>query len=67
MFSLQFLSKMARHASSLPFSLLDWCCGQSLVPMTGWCGYSVGVVATGLRMGVCKSLSGHMGEMALWL
>lgn len=30
-------------------------------------GYSVGVVATGLRMGVGKSLNGHMGEMALWL
>lgn len=29
--------------------------------------YSVGVVATGLRIGVCKSLTGHMGEMALWL
>lgn len=29
--------------------------------------YSVGVVATGLRMGVGKSLIGHIGEMALWL
>lgn len=66
-FSLQFLFKMARHASSLPLSLLDWYCGQSLVPMTGLCGYSVGVVATGLRMGVFTSLAGDMGEMALWL
>lgn len=31
------------------------------------CSYSVGVVATGLRMGVGKSLIGHIGEMALWL
>lgn len=30
-------------------------------------GYSVGVVATGLRMGVSRSLIGHIGEMALWL
>ena len=30
-------------------------------------GYSVGVVATGVRMGVDKSLMGHIGEMALWL
>lgn len=31
------------------------------------CSYSVGVVATGLRMGVGKSLIGLIGEMALWL
>lgn len=29
--------------------------------------YSVGVVATGVRMGVSDSLKGHIGEMALWL
>lgn len=30
-------------------------------------GYSVGVVATGVRMGVTKSLAGHIGQIALWL
>lgn len=29
--------------------------------------YSVGVVATGVIMGVIKSLTGTMGQMALWL
>ncbi len=40
---------------------------SKLGPRDGVGGYSVGVVATGVRMGVCKSLIGHIGEMALWL
>lgn len=35
-FSLQSLSKTMRHASSLPLSLPDWCCGRSSVPRTWW-------------------------------
>lgn len=40
---------------------------SKLAHRNGVGGYSVGVVATGLRMGVSKSLIGHIGEMALWL
>lgn len=40
---------------------------SKLGPRRQAAAYSVGVVATGVRMGVSDSLKGHIGEMALWL
>lgn len=51
-----FLSQSAR--------LFAW---SKLVHVDRVSGYSVGVVATGLRMGLSNSLIGLIGEIALWL